>query len=172
MTAVDERLSFMSNIYIIYREYKTKMDELKSKIWKELNVKELRELSDVLPKQVRKLRGKNYEVEAQYINLNNIIEDLKKSSDVIERLKFEGVKEMHFKEISEEVKVHINTDMKTMLVSDVFKLKLSSNIDFITEIAEKAKSQENLEKEIQIIESKWKEFAMVIVKKEREGKSV
>jgi len=77
----------------------------------------------------------------------------------------EGVKEMHFKEISDEVKVPINTDMKTMLFKDVLKLKLSLNMEFITEIAEKAKSQENLEKEIQLIESKWKEFAMVIVPK-------
>jgi len=79
---------------------------------------------------------------------------------------------MHFKEISDEVKVKINTDMKTMLVSDVLQLKLAANEAFICEIADKAKSQENLEKEIQSIESKWKEFAMVIVKRERDGKAV
>jgi len=35
------------------------MDEIKSKIWKELAVKDLAELSEALPRGMRKLRGKS-----------------------------------------------------------------------------------------------------------------
>mmetsp|Transcript_72396 Transcript_72396/g.156597 ORF Transcript_72396/g.156597 Transcript_72396/m.156597 type:complete len:180 (-) Transcript_72396:471-1010(-) len=79
---------------------------------------------------------------------------------------------MHFKEISDEVKVKVNTDMKTMTVADVMMLQLTKNEEFIREIAEKAKLQENLEKEILKIESTWKEYQMNIVKKDRDNKSV
>jgi len=97
---------------------------------------------------------------------------LKKSTDLIECLKVEGVKEIHFKEIADEIKVQINTDMKTMLVSDVLMLELSKNEEFVREIAEKAKNQETLEKEILKIESTWKDYQMNIVKKDRDNKSV
>lgn len=148
------------------------MDDIKSKIWKELNIKDLRELSEQVPKQIRRMRGKNYENEPQYQNLQAISDDLRKSTDLIECLKVEGVKEMHFREISEEVKVTINCDMKTMIVADVLQLKLTQNEEFIREIAEKAKVQENLEKDILKIESTWKEYQMHIVVKQRENKNV
>jgi len=135
--------------------------------------KDLRAFAEELPKKIRKdLRGKNYENELQYTNLMQKIDELRKNTELIECLKVEGVKEVHFKEISEEVKVNINTDMKTMTVSDVMKLKLCEFDEFIREIAEKAKTQENLEKDILKIESTWKEYPMNIVKKDRDGKSV
>jgi hypothetical protein len=84
-------------------------------------------------------------------------EELKKWTDIIDCLKVEGVKEMHFKEISEETKIPIVTDMKVMTFACVLKLDLTANEDFIREIADKAKIQENLEKEIMKIENTWKE---------------
>ena len=101
-----------------------------------------------------------------------IIDDLRKSTELIECLKVDGVKEMHFREISEEAKVKINTDMKTMTLANVMQLQLVKNDEFVREIAEKAKLQENLEKEILKIESTWKEYQMTIVPKQREGKTV
>ena len=74
---------------------------------------------------------KNYENELQYTNLMQKIDELRKNTELIECLKVEGVKEVHFKEISEEVKVNINTDMKTMTLSDVMKLKLCEFDEFI-----------------------------------------
>jgi len=65
LSAVEEKLNFISLVYEIFKQYKTKMDEIKNKIWKELNTKDLRELSEVIPKLIRRLRGKNYEHEPQ-----------------------------------------------------------------------------------------------------------
>jgi hypothetical protein len=102
------------------------MDEFLSKHWKELVTKDLKALAEDLPKKIRKdLRGKNYESEHQYTNLMQKTDELRKNTELIECLKVEGVKEVHFREISEEVKVPINTEMKTMTVADVMKLKLS-----------------------------------------------
>ena len=102
------------------------MDEFLSKHWKELVTKDLKALAQDLPKKIRKdLRGKNYETEHQYTNLMQKTDELRKNTELIECLKVEGVKEVHFREISEEVKVPINTEMKTMTVADVMKLKLS-----------------------------------------------
>ena len=59
-----------------------------------------------------------------------------------------------------------------MTLSDVMKLKLCEFDEFIREIVEKAKTQENLEKDILKIESTRKEYPMNIVKKDRDDKSV
>jgi len=104
--------------------------------------------------------------------LSNIADNLRKNSELVDCLKVEGVKEVHFKEISEETGKKINTDMKTMLFSDVLSLELGEHEEFIREIAEKAKQQENLEKDILKIESSWKEYQMTIIKKERDNKIV
>mmetsp|Transcript_49153 Transcript_49153/g.41476 ORF Transcript_49153/g.41476 Transcript_49153/m.41476 type:complete len:104 (+) Transcript_49153:142-453(+) len=102
------------------------MDEFLFKPWKELVTKDLRALAEDMPKKIRKeLRGKNYDSEFQYTNLMQKTDELRKNTELIECLKVEGVKEVHFREISDEVGVSINTDMKTMTVSDVMKLKLS-----------------------------------------------
>jgi len=104
--------------------------------------------------------------------LSTIADNLRKNSELVDCLKVEGVKEVHFKEISEETGKKINTDMKTMLFSDVLSLELGEHEEFIREIAEKAKQQENLEKDILKIESSWKEYQMTIIKKERDNKTV
>jgi len=59
LSEVEERISFISKIYDIFKTNKTKMDELKTKLWKELNTKELKDLSEIVPKMVKKLRNKN-----------------------------------------------------------------------------------------------------------------
>jgi len=65
---------------------------------------------------------------------------------------------MHFREMSEELKIPIVTDFKLMTFADVLKLDLFKNQEYIQEVAEKAKVQENLEKEISKIENTWKEY--------------
>lgn len=76
---------------------------------------------------------------------------------------------MHFQEISTEMKINISCDVKNMETREVLLLLkeplMSEKEDFIREIADKAKNQEQLEKEILKIESTWKEFAMNVIPK-------
>jgi len=96
-------------------------------------------------------------------------EELLKQADLIDCLRIDGVKDLHFQEISNEMKIPISCDVKNMETREVLLLlkepHLSEKEDFLREVADKAKNQENLEKEILKIEVTWKEFAMTIVPK-------
>ena len=99
----------------------------------------------------------------------NLKEELLKQADLIDCLRIEGVKDLHFQEISNEMKIPISCDVKNMETREVLMLLreplMSEKEDFIREIADKAKNQEQLEKEILKIESTWKEFSMNIIPK-------
>jgi len=146
------------------------MEKFRASGWKQLNQKDYRDHSEVIKKEVAKLnRGKKYESESQYINLVNLKEELLKQADLIDCLRIEGVKDLHFQEISNEMKIPISCDVKNMETREVLMLLreplMSEKEDFIREIADKAKNQEQLEKEILKIESTWKEFSMNIIPK-------
>jgi len=92
-----------------------------------------------------------------------------KQADLIDCLRIDGVKDIHFQEIANEMGIQCSCDVKNMETREVLLLlkepKLSEKFDFINEISDKAKNQENLEKEILKIESTWKEYSMNILPK-------
>jgi len=59
ISAVEEKLKFLTPVMDIYRRHEVKLDKFRSSGWKQLNTKDFRDHSEFIKKEVSKLnRGK------------------------------------------------------------------------------------------------------------------
>ena len=155
LVAIEKENKRLDNLYKIYKDFKSHVEEWSSMPWSKLDADQLTAGADKFDK-IRKRLQNDYADHPVFQKLATRILEFKESVPLIQKLRAGSVSGVHWEKLMRETGIKLEVNFKTMTLNQVFALNLQNFPEKVDEIVTEANNESKNEQEVSKIEFFWK----------------
>mmetsp|Transcript_64893 Transcript_64893/g.119431 ORF Transcript_64893/g.119431 Transcript_64893/m.119431 type:complete len:4522 (+) Transcript_64893:77-13642(+) len=162
---VDLEMEKLSTVWEIRDGWDQEWNQLKVSVFRALNCDDMDELAMAFQTRMRKLVGKDKNVQnwPVFQKMKADLELFRSMMPLITNLRQESMRERHFNMIIKEVNEHFDPKSDGFTLQRVFDLRLVNHADLIARLADDAKKEAKIENGLEYIAKTWATMKVDVV---------
>ncbi|EFJ08822.1 hypothetical protein SELMODRAFT_131043 [Selaginella moellendorffii] len=167
LAEVETLLKSLSQIYTVYTDFRTTVDNYASTLWVELDIQRLVAITEEFTVRLKRLRTlKNFQ---PYALLEAKVKGFQDSLPLIQDLKSDALRSRHWEKLMEVTGKSFDMDPKSFTLANLFRMELHNFAAVISDITNSAQKELNIEMDLKKMAEIWKEQQFEIFKYNKDG---